>query len=157
MLTAPAPRSSPALNVLEFELLLPRPRDEVFKFFAEAANLQEITPEWLDFSVTTPAPVRMQVGTLIDYRLRIHGVPVRWQSEITAWEPPARFEDTQRRGPYRVWIHEHLFEDKNGSTLVKDRLRYAAPGGKIIDWLFVRRDVLKIFNYRREKLLKLFG
>jgi ligand-binding SRPBCC domain-containing protein len=139
------------------EIWLPRPREEVFDFFADAGNLQTLTPDWLDFSVLTPAPIPMRAGAVIDYRLKLHGISIRWQSEITAWEPPRRFVDEQRRGPYRLWIHEHCFETREGGTRVIDRVRYAVPGGRLIDWLFVRRDVERIFQFRREKLLARFG
>ena len=144
-------------RTLRSEIWLPRPVEEVFAFFADARNLQDITPAWLDFSVLTPAPIVMRPGALIDYRLKVHGFPIRWQSEITAWEPPRRFVDEQRRGPYRLWIHEHSFEARDGGTLVGDFVQYAAPGGALIEWLFVRRDVERIFQFRREKLLARFG
>jgi ligand-binding SRPBCC domain-containing protein len=138
------------------KIWLRRPLEEVFAFFADAGNLQALTPDWLDFSVVTPAPILMRGGTLIDYRLRLRGFPIRWQSEITAWEPPRRFVDEQRRGPYRLWIHEHCFEARDGGTLVSDFVRYAAPGGWLVEWLFVRQDLERIFQFRRERLLTLF-
>jgi ligand-binding SRPBCC domain-containing protein len=143
-------------RTLRSELWLRKPLEEVFAFFADARNLQAITPDWLDFAVLTPAPIPMRPGALIDYRLRVRGFPIRWQSEITAWEPPDRFVDEQRRGPYRLWIHEHRFEARDGGTLVSDCVRYAAPGGRLVEWLFVRRDVERIFQFRRDKLLTLF-
>jgi ligand-binding SRPBCC domain-containing protein len=140
----------------EGELVLPRPREEVFEFFSDARNLQAITPPWLHFSILTPCPVRMCVGALIDYKLRVHGVPVRWQTEITAWEPPVRFVDEQRRGPYRLWIHEHLFEANERGTRAIDLVRYTVPGGKLIDRFFVARDVRRIFAYRGQRLREIF-
>ena len=144
-------------SLFSSELWLPRSLDEVFAFFADARNLQAITPEWLDFSVVTPDPIQMRPGTLIDYRLRLRGIPIRWRSEITAWEPPHRFVDEQRRGPYRLWVHEHRFLAKDGGTQVLDTVRYVAPGGWLVDRLFVRRDVEHIFEFRRRKLLERFG
>jgi ligand-binding SRPBCC domain-containing protein len=144
-------------RILRSEIWLPRPLEETFAFFADAANLQTITPGWLDFTILTPRPIQMRVGALIDYRLRVRGFPIRWQSEITAWEPPHRFVDEQRRGPYRLWVHEHHFETRDSGTQVADLVRYAAPGGRLVDWLFVRRDVERIFKFRRETLLTLFG
>lgn len=135
---------------------LSRPVGEVFLFFADAGNLDVITPPWLRFEILTPRPIAMQVGARIDYRLRLRGLPVRWQSEITAWEPPQRFVDEQRRGPYRAWIHEHTFAERDGGTLIGDHVRYAVPGGWLADRLFVRRDVANIFAYRQEKLRELF-
>ncbi len=138
------------------EVWLPKPPQQVFEFFADARNLQAITPAWLNFVVLTPGPIEIRRGALIDYRLRVHGIPIRWQTEITAWEPPHRFVDEQRRGPYRLWVHEHRFEARDGGTLASDFVRYAAPGGKLTDWLFVRRDVERIFQFRRQKLLEVF-
>lgn len=109
------------------------------------------------FSILTPGPIVMRPGTLIDYRLRLRGFRIRWQSEITAWDPPHRLVDEQRRGPYTLWIHEHRFEARSGGTWVGDCVRYAVPGGKLIDRLFVRRDMERIFQFRREKLQSLFG
>lgn len=137
---------------LHSELWLPRLRPEIFPFFADARNLEAITPPWLGFSILTPGPIRMRRGTLIDYRLRLRGIPLRWRSEITAWEPTIRFVDEQRRGPYLLWVHEHGFEERNGGTLVTDHVRYAVPGGTLIHRLFVRRDVEAIFAFRRRKL-----
>ena len=144
-------------RLFESEIWLPRPVEEVFAFFADAGNLQALTPAWLDFTILTPNPIPMRPGTLIDYRLRLRGFPIRWRSEITAWEPPHRFVDQQRRGPYRLWVHEHRFEARDGGTQVVDAVRYAAPGGRLVDWLFVRRDVERIFQFRREALLALFS
>ncbi len=107
--------------LLETKLWLPRPRAEVFSFFASAHNLETITPPWLNFEVLTPAPIAMRPGTLIDYRIRIHGVPVRWRTEITSWQPPYQFVDEQLRGPYKFWHHTHTFEERDGGTLCIDR------------------------------------
>ncbi len=136
---------------------LPPPIEEVFPFFADAHNLQELTPPFLEFRVMTPPPIAMAPGTRIDYRLKLHGIPLRWQSEITAWEPPHRFVDEQRKGPYRTWIHEHRFSPKDGGTLVEDEVRYGVPGGPLVNALFVRKDVARIFAYREERLRARFG
>jgi ligand-binding SRPBCC domain-containing protein len=146
------------LKIHEFqaEQWLPRPRSEVFPFFADAANLQILTPPWLHFEVLTPLPVEMQPRLLIDYRLRVHGFPLRWQSEITIWEPPHRFIDEQRRGPYRLWHHEHVFEERDGGTLAIDRVRYAVPLDFLSHRLFVRPDIERIFAFRKAKLSELF-
>jgi ligand-binding SRPBCC domain-containing protein len=150
-------RAADGLFKLEAELWLPRPRDEVFRFFADAFNLEALTPPWLKFEVLTPRPIEMRVGLRIDYRLRLRGLPLRWQSEITAWEPPVRFVDEQRRGPYRAWIHEHTFEEEDGGTLARDVVRYDVIGGRLVNRFFVRRDVEKIFGFRQEKLLEIFA
>jgi ligand-binding SRPBCC domain-containing protein len=144
------------LHHLEAELWVPRRREEIFPFFADAHNLETITPPWLHFEVLTPRPVQMCAGAEIDYRLRVHGIPMRWQSEITLWEPPARFIDEQRNGPYRRWVHQHLFEEAEGGTRCRDLVEYAVPGGAFIHWLLVRRDVDKIFAFRRQAIQALF-
>lgn len=133
------------------QLWLPQPRDKVFAVFSDAANLDAITPPWLNFRTVTPGPIEMHLGTMIDYNLRVHGFPVRWRSEITAWEPPTRFVDEQRSGPYRLWIHEHIFTERDGGTLVGDRVQYAVPFDRLVHML-VRRDVERIFRYRGEML-----
>jgi ligand-binding SRPBCC domain-containing protein len=139
------------------ELWLPRTRAEVFSFFADVKNLDAITPPWLRFRTVTPAPIEMRPGTLIDHKLRIRGIPVRWRSRITVWEPPARFVDEQVRGPYRFWRHEHIFEERDGGTLVRDRVQYAVVFDLFVHDLLVRRDVEKIFAYRTEALRRRFG
>ena len=139
-------------HTFETELWLPVPREAVFPFFADARNLERITPPWLNFTVLTPGEIPMRTGTIIDYKLRIHGLPVRWRTEITGWNPPFRFTDEQRHGPYRRWSHTHTFEEKNGGTLCRDRVIYAVPGGALVNRLFVRRDVQKIFEYRATAL-----
>ena len=149
-------RAADGFFVLESELWLPRKLEEVFPFFADALNLETITPPWLRFEVLTPRPIEMRVGLLIDYRLRLRGLPLRWQSEISAWEPPRRFVDEQRRGPYRAWIHEHRFEERDGGTLAQDRVRYAVIGGWLVERFIVRRDLEKIFRFRQEKLREVF-
>jgi ligand-binding SRPBCC domain-containing protein len=145
------------IHRLETEVWLPRRPVEVFPFFADAHNLQKITPPWLDFRIVTPGRIEMQPGALIDYRLRVRRIPLRWQSEITVWEPPFRFVDEQRRGPYRMWIHEHGFEEKGGGTLARDEVRYAVFGGEVVRRLFVARDVEKIFAFRTRKLREIFA
>ncbi|HVF70831.1 MAG TPA: SRPBCC family protein [Chthoniobacterales bacterium] len=141
----------------ETELWVPRPREEVFAFFADAANLDAITPPWVCFKTLTPVPIEMGAGTLIDHKLRIHGIPIRWRTQITVWEPPRRFVDEQLRGPYRLWRHEHLFEEREGGTMVRDRVEYAVLFDFLVHELFVRRDVEKIFAYRTENLRKRFS
>jgi ligand-binding SRPBCC domain-containing protein len=142
---------------LEFELWLPRPIEDVFAFYSDAWNLERITPPWLRFRILTPAPIEMRAGTMIDYRLRLHGIPIAWRSEITVWEPPHRFVDEQRRGPFERWVHEHGLEERDGGTLVRDRVIYEPRGGAIADRLLVRRDLDRIFAFRREAILERLG
>jgi len=139
------------------EQWLPKPLDEVFPFFADARNLEELTPDWLSFTVLTPEPIPMAVGTTIDYRLAWRGLPLRWRSEIAVWAPPHRFVDRQLRGPYRLWHHEHRFEERDGGTNVIDVVEYAVWGGVLAVNLGVRRDIERIFEFRRTRLTEIFG
>ena len=145
------------MKVHEFqcETRLPKEQALVFSFFADAANLNAITPPWLHFRTVSSIPVEMHEGAIIDYRLRVRGIPLRWQTRINEWRPPTRFVDEQVRGPYRLWIHEHTFHSHNGGTTVRDHVRYATP----LDWLLhrwlVRPDIERIFKYRTEVLRKL--
>jgi ligand-binding SRPBCC domain-containing protein len=125
-----------------------------FGFYADAHNLEPMTPPWLHFQVTTPGPIEMGAGTLLDYRLRLHGVPITWQTRIETWEPPDRFTDVQLRGPYARWEHTHEFEPagEDGCTM-HDRVLYAIPYGplgELAHRLFVRRDLERIFDFRRD-------
>jgi ligand-binding SRPBCC domain-containing protein len=140
---------------LESDLWLPRPLDEVFAFFADAANLEALTPPWLHFRIRTPKPIAMRPGTLIDYSIRVHGIPISWQSEISVWEPPHRFVDIQRRGPYRRWEHTHGFAAAQGGTRVTDSVEFDVPFAFAAGW-FVKRDVARIFAFRRQALLDRF-
>lgn len=142
---------------LRAELWLPKQPDEIFPFFADAGNLDRLTPGHLRFEILTPRPIAMHAGTLIDYRLRLYGIPFRWRTEITVWEPSWRFVDSQLRGPYRYWIHEHRFEPCNGGTLATDEVAYAPLGGWLTHSLFVRRDVARIFRFRQQTLWRIFG
>ena len=142
---------------LRSEVLIPGELETVFAFFGDASNLNEITPSWLDFSIQTPLPVEMKRGTILEYRLKIRGVPVSWKSEITEWEPPFFFIDTQTKGPYRMWVHRHDFRRVESGTLVKDTVDYALAGGvlePLVHRVFVYPDLQRIFAYRSKKLLE---
>lgn len=137
--------------------IVERPLEEVFEFFSDAKNLSTITPPWLSFRIVNADPVEMRTGTIIDYKIKLHGIPMKWRSEITAWEPPVRFVDEQRKGPYRSWIHEHRFEAIDaGSTRIYDEVRYSVPGGELVNRLFVEPDLEKVFSYRARKLAEIF-
>lgn len=140
---------------LSCEQWVPQQRDKVFEFFSDAFQLEALTPPWLNFVVLTPRPIQMSAGRLIDYRLRLHGIPLRWQSRIDTWEPPVRFVDMQTRGPYKRWHHEHVFEEVDGGTLCRDVIHYSVPGGWLVERFLVRPDLLKIFTYRRNQLPQL--
>ena len=147
------------MRIREFtaELWLPLPPEEVFPFFSDAGNLNVITPPWLKFRVVKTSSEVMHAGVLIDYNLRVRGLPLRWQSRINVWEPPHRFVDEQLLGPFRMWVHEHTFEARDGGTLARDAVRYAAPFDSLTHRWLVRPDMEKIFKYRAEALRKRFG
>lgn len=141
---------------------VPLSLDTVFTFFSNPANLELITPPWIGFRILSQLPVEMKRGVLLDYAIRVRGIPLKWRSEITLWEPPHRFADVQLRGPYAVWHHEHRFEARHGGTLVTDEVQYALPlswmpGAHWVERLLVRPDVEKIFAHRRSALLGHFG
>ncbi len=142
---------------LEREQFLARPIEEVFEFFARARNLERITPSWLGFDVVTPEPIRMQVGTLIEYRLRVHGVPLRWVSRIEAWSPGESFSDRQLHGPYGFWHHRHTFAAAGEGTRVRDAVDYGLPLGRLGELahpLFVRRDLERVFAFRHQAVAR---
>jgi ligand-binding SRPBCC domain-containing protein len=141
---------------LQTEIRVAEQPEEVFAFFADAGNLQLLTPCYLHFKILTPLPVAMQTGTLIDYQLRLHGLPIRWQTEICTWEPPACFVDRQRKGPYRKWVHRHEFRRVGDTTVVTDRVDYSMACGRLANALFVARDLRGIFAYRAQRLAELF-
>jgi ligand-binding SRPBCC domain-containing protein len=146
--------------LLQREQWIPRPIDEVFAFFADARNLEALTPSWLGFHILSPESIVMGAGASIVYRLRWRGLPVRWTTEIALWEPPFRFVDVQRRGPYALWHHTHDFEPHEGGTRMLDRVRYAlplGPLGTLMHRLIVRRDLDLIFAYRAIRIDEFFG
>lgn len=149
------------IHFLERSQRIELPIDQAFAFYGDAHNLERITPPLLGFEVTTPGPIEMGVGTLIEYRLRLHRVPVNWRTRIEAWEPPRRFVDVQVRGPYALWEHTHEFEsDGPGATIIHDRVRYSIPFGplgELANRLLVRRDLKQIFDYRREAVARELG
>jgi ligand-binding SRPBCC domain-containing protein len=138
----------------------PRPPGEVFEFFSDARNLAGITPPWLGFRILTLGPIRLQPGARISYRLSVHGLPIRWTTEIRQWLPPHRFVDVQLSGPYALWHHTHTFEPINGGTRMCDVVRYRLPFGplgRLINAFIVRGDVKQIFDYREQRIRELFG
>ena len=144
------------IHELRREQVLPATPEQVFPFFGDARNLEAITPPLLRFRVLTPEPLEMRVGTHLQYRLRLHGVPVSWHTSIQAWDPPHRFVDVQTRGPYALWHHTHTFEPHgDGETLMRDVVRYAigfGPLGEVAHRLLVRRDLRTIFDFRAQAL-----
>ena len=141
-----------SVHILAREQLLPGTPGEVFAFFSDARNLEAITPTWLGFHVVTPEPIEMGPGALIEYRLRLHRLPIRWLTRITAWDPPRRFIDVQLRGPYRVWHHTHDFSAaQGGGTVMRDTVRYSVPFDSVAHPL-VERDLARIFEFRRDAI-----
>ena len=133
-------------------MLLPMRRDEVFNFFADATNLERITPPELQFEIVTPPPIQIGQGSLIDYRLRLLGVPFRWQTQIALWRPPHEFVDIQLHGPYRLWEHTHRFRDHGAGTIIEDVVRYqlpVSPFGELAHPL-LRLRLNHIFQFRED-------
>jgi ligand-binding SRPBCC domain-containing protein len=133
------------------------PPEEVFPFFADAGNLERITPPWLRFRILTEPEIEMREGTLIDYALRLGVLPLRWRSEIVDWRPGEQFTDRQLRGPYRRWIHQHRFLPSGPNTIVQDRVEYEVPGGAAVERVLVRPQLRRIFEFRQAALGELFG
>lgn len=147
-------------HVLETVQFIAQPREKVFEFFSDAENLEAITPEFLNFTILNVSTPTIERGTLIDYELKIRGLPVKWRTEIEEWNPPNSFVDVQSRGPYKKWHHTHTFTEAQGGTLVKDRVLYRLPGerfGKAVAGSWVRKDVDKIFAFRASELQKQFS
>ena len=148
------------VHLVERSQWVARRPGEVFAFFADPHNLEAITPGWLRFGIATPGRIEMGPGALIEYRLRLHGLPVRWLTRIEVWEPGRRFVDVQLRGPYRLWHHTHSFQPHGDGTLVRDVVRYAlplGPLGELARRAFVARDLERIFDHRLASVSKVMA
>jgi ligand-binding SRPBCC domain-containing protein len=143
---------------LKHSVTIPLGIHETFAFFADASKLEQITPPELYFHILTPQPIEITVGTEIDYRLRLYGVPLLWRSRITGWFPPHRFVDEQIQGPYRLWVHIHRFQEHNGSTTIQDEVWYQLPlwpFGEVV-YPLVATQLHRIFRFRKEAIGKAF-
>lgn len=161
-MTAVAPPSLAAHGgkVLRSTIWVPQPPAQVWPFFSDAHNLPLLTPPWLRFAILTPAPIVMGVDTRIDYRLVLHGVPLRWRTRIARWQPPECFADEQERGPYRRWLHTHTFDALDGGTVVGDHVEFTVRGGllaPLVSRWFVEPQVRRIFRYRLSRIAERFG
>lgn len=138
---------------------IPVPIETAFSFFSKAENLNKLTPPWLHFEILTPLPVDMAAGTLLDYRLKLHGIPIKWRTQIVQWNPPFQFVDLQLRGPYRKWVHTHTFVAKDNGTVVEDLVNFAVLGfflEPLIHKYLIEPDLTRIFEYRRTQLAEIF-
>ncbi len=148
-----------AEHILERKQIIERPCAEVFRFFADAENLEQITPPELNFRIITPQPFDIKKGALIDYQLKLHGIPITWKTEITEWNPPFDFVDSALKSPYKQWIHLHTFEEgASGETIMKDIVRYRLPLeplGDLAHW-YVKKELKYIFDYRYKVIEDIF-
>ena len=147
-------------HILTRKTIIKKEIDELFEFFSKAENLNKLTPPELGFKITTKLPIEMKKGTIIDYRIKLNGIPFNWRTEITKWDPPFLFEDIQAKGPYKLWVHEHRFQKKDKTTEMTDTVKYLSPGG-IFEFiphnLIVKRKVESIFDYREKIFNELFN
>jgi len=164
MATEPHPEMEPEWRarfpnaaVFEKTTFIPRPLGEVFDFFSRAENLEALTPPTVQFEILTPLPIEMRVGAGIDYRIKIHGIPVKWKTEIIVWEPGVQFVDVQLKGPYRLWHHRHTFTEVDGGVSMVDTVHYRSPLHTLLVPLFIRKDIEKIFAHRTTALAELFA
>ena len=147
-----------AEHILKRDLTLDLPIEKVFEFFSDAANLERITPPELNFRITTPQPIDIKKGTLIDYKLKLRGIPITWQTLISEWNPPYSFVDEALKSPYKQWIHRHTFtENESGGTDIADEVRYRLPlepFGDLMHW-YVRSELDYIFDFRQKSVMRI--
>lgn len=148
------------VHIYKEETIINKPLPEVFEFFSKAENLNLLTPEFLKFKILTPLPIAMGVGTIIDYKISLNGIPFTWKTKISKWKENEVFVDEQLRGPYKIWIHEHKFEVIDTGVKMTDTVQYQSPGWilePIINKLYIENKVKEIFAYRKKILLNYFG
>ncbi len=147
------------LYTLDSIQFINKPIEDVFEFFSNPDNLSVITPPKLGFKILTPTPIKMSVGRLIDYKIYLMGIPIHWRTLITDFDPPHTFIDQQIKGPYTIWHHTHTFQKVDGGVEIKDRVVYSIPFsilGRILNFLWIRKDLENIFNYRKKVIDELF-
>ena len=139
-------------HILETQMELPLKLTEVFPFFCDTVNLERITPPELHFQITTPQPIEITLGTVVDYRLQLYAIRFRWQSEITVWRPPHEFVDEQIQGPYQLWVHRHQFSEEHRTTIIHDTVRYQLPLWPLGEIVFplLKLQLRRIFKYRQQ-------
>ncbi len=148
------------LYTLDSIQFINKPIEDVFEFFSNPDNLSVITPPKLGFKILTPTPIKMSAGRLIDYKIYLMGFPIHWRALITDFDPPHTFIDQQIKGPYTIWHHTHTFQKVDGGVEIKDRVVYSIPFsilGRILNFLWIRKDLENIFNYRKKVIDELFG
>ena len=144
---------------LKFKQVINSSLDDVFSFFSNPENLSKITPEKLGFNILTPTPIKMKEGQLIDYSIKLLGKKIRWRTMITEYIPKVKFVDQQLKGPYSMWHHTHEFRDLDGKVEMTDEIYYVMPFGvlgRLVNFLFVSRDLNNIFKHRVEIINKIF-
>jgi len=146
------------MHTLTTSISLPFAREQVFAFFADATNLERITPPELGFTIVTPGPIQLSAGACIEYRLHLFGIPFSWCTEIQRWNPPEEFVDVQRRGPYKYWVHVHRFREEQGATIIEDEVQYALPYAPLgeLAYPLVRLQLHRIFRYRQHAIRAYF-
>ncbi|MDZ7637726.1 MAG: SRPBCC family protein [Bryobacterales bacterium] len=147
-------------HLLECSMLVPRPLADVFAIYENPSNLGRITPPWLNFRIATKEKITMREGARIDYVIRWMGVPMRWRTVISTYDPPYSFVDEQERGPYSLWRHTHTFEETEEGVLVGDEVRYRLPLGaigQVAHGSLVAAQLRAIFRYRQKAVAQMFG
>jgi ligand-binding SRPBCC domain-containing protein len=146
------------IHVVRYAMTLPDSVQDVFPFFADATNLEKITPPELRFRIVTPLPITMGENVLIDYRLRLYGMPLKWRARISQWKPPLHFVDEQIEGPFRLWIHTHRFFPVDEGTRIEDEVQYTLPFSPLGEMVYplIHPLIERIFRYRKRVIMRFF-
>jgi ligand-binding SRPBCC domain-containing protein len=149
------------IYTLEVEQFIKTDIKNAWDFFSNPENLSKITPEYMGFKITSAKSVKMYQGQIITYKIGILPfLKSNWVTEITHVKEGLYFVDEQRSGPYKIWHHEHFFNEKEGGVLMMDKVSFALPFGflgKIAFAVFIKKELKKIFNFRFIKLEELFN